>query len=40
MVETYTAEELAAMRRYYTSPEGRSIVAKRSEYLTRLFGMR
>lgn len=40
MVETYSAGELAAMRRYYASPEGRSIVAKRSEYLTRLFGMR
>ncbi len=36
MVETYTTQELAAMRRYYTSPEGRSIVAKRSEYLGRL----
>jgi hypothetical protein len=36
MVETYTAEELAAMRRYYASPEGRSIVAKRGEYLRRL----
>ena len=36
MVDTYTAQELAAMRRYYTSPEGRSIVAKRSEYLGRL----
>lgn len=40
MVETYTADELVAMRRYYASPEGRSIVAKRSEYLTRLFGAR
>lgn len=40
MVETYTAEELAAMRRYYASPEGRSIVAKRSEYLSRLAGTR
>jgi hypothetical protein len=40
MVETYSAEELAAMRRYYTSPEGRSIVAKRSEYLARLVGAR
>lgn len=40
MVETYTAEELVAMRKYYASPEGRSIVAKRSEYLTRLFGAR
>lgn len=38
MVETYTAEELAAMRRYYASPEGRSIVAKRSEFLARLAG--
>lgn len=36
MVDTYTTQELAAMRRYYTSPEGRSIVAKRSEYLGRL----
>jgi len=36
MVETYSAEELAAMRRYYASPEGRSIVAKRGEYLRRL----
>lgn len=40
MVETYTAQELVAMRKYYASPEGRSIVAKRSEYLTRLFGVR
>lgn len=40
MVETYTAGELAAMRRYYASPEGRSIVAKRSEYLGRLAGAR
>lgn len=40
MVETYSAEELAAMRKYYASPEGRSIVAKRSEYLARLFGAR
>jgi hypothetical protein len=40
MVETYTASELAAMRRYYDSPEGRAIVAKRSEYLSRLFGAR
>jgi len=40
MVETYTADELVAMRRYYASPEGRSIVAKRSQYLTRLFGAR
>lgn len=40
MVETYTADELVAMRQYYASPEGRSIVAKRSEYLTRLFGAR
>lgn len=38
MVETYSAEELAAMRRYYASPEGRSIVAKRTEYLGRLAG--
>lgn len=37
MVETYSPGELAAMRRYYSSPEGRSIVAKRQEYLTRLF---
>ena len=36
MVATYTPSELAAMRRYYASPEGRSIVAKRSEYLGRL----
>jgi hypothetical protein len=40
MVETYSAEELAAMRRYYASPEGRSIVAKRAEYLSRVFGVR
>jgi hypothetical protein len=40
MVETYSAGELAAMRRYYASPEGRSIVAKRSEYLARLAGGR
>jgi len=40
MVETYTADELVAMRRYYASPEGKSIVAKRSEYLTRLFAAR
>ena len=40
MVETYTPSELAAMRRYYTSAEGRSIVAKRSEYLGRLVGGR
>lgn len=40
MVETYTVNELAAMRRYYASPEGRSIVAKRSEYLSRLFSVR
>jgi hypothetical protein len=38
MVETYSAGELAAMRRYYASSEGRSIVAKRSEYLGRLAG--
>jgi hypothetical protein len=38
MVETYSAEELAAMRRYYASPEGRSIVAKRAEYWSRLAG--
>jgi hypothetical protein len=38
MVETYSAGELAAMRRYYASPEGRSIVQKRSEYLGRLVG--
>ena len=36
MVDTYTTSELAAMRKYYTSPDGRSIVAKRSEYLGRL----
>ena len=40
MVETYTAEELAEMRRYYASAEGRSIVAKRTEYLARLVGAR
>lgn len=40
MVETYTVDELAAMRRYYASPEGRSIVAKRSDYLSRLFSVR
>lgn len=40
MVETYSTEELAAMRRYYASPEGRSIVQKRSEYLARLAGGR
>lgn len=40
MVETYSPSELAAMRRYYASPEGRSIVAKRSEYLSRLVGAR
>lgn len=40
MVETYTPQELAAMRRYYASPEGRSIVAKRSQYLARLAGAR
>lgn len=39
MVDTYSADELVAMRRYYASPEGRSIVAKRSEYLGRLFGV-
>ena len=38
MVATYTAEELAAMRRYYSSDAGRAIVAKRSEYLGRLMG--
>lgn len=38
MVDTYDAGELAAMRRYYASPEGRAIVAKRSDYLARLFG--
>lgn len=38
MVDTYDAGELAAMRKYYASPEGRAIVAKRSEYLARLFG--
>jgi hypothetical protein len=40
MVETYTPGELAAMRRYYASPEGRAIVAKRAEYLSRLVGAR
>jgi hypothetical protein len=40
MVETYTPSELAAMRRYYGSPEGRAIVAKRSAYLSRLFAVR
>lgn len=40
MVETYSARELAAMRKYYASPEGRSIVSKRAEYLTRLFAAR
>lgn len=40
MVETYSPSELAAMRRYYASPEGRAIVAKRSEYLSRLFAVR
>jgi hypothetical protein len=39
MVETYDARELAAMRRYYASPEGRSIVAKRTEYWARVFGV-
>lgn len=40
MLATYTPGEIAAMRRYYNSPEGRSIVAKRTEYLTRLAGAR
>ena len=40
MVDTYTSDELAAMRRYYTSPQGRSIVAKRATYLGRLMGGR
>lgn len=40
MVETYSPQELAAMRRYYASPEGRSIVAKRAEYMARLAGTR
>lgn len=32
MVATYTTEELIAMRRYYSSPEGRAIVAKRADF--------
>ena len=38
MLATYTPGEIAAMRRYYTSAEGRSIVAKRSQYLSALIG--
>ena len=40
MLATYAPGEISAMRKYYTSPEGRSIVAKRSEYLGRLMGAR
>ena len=40
MLATYTPSEIVAMRRYYSSAAGRSIVAKRTEYLTRLAGAR
>ncbi len=36
MVATYTPAELAAMRRYYASPEGRSVVAKRQQFWANL----
>jgi hypothetical protein len=38
MAETYSVEELQAMRRYYASPEGRSIVEKRAQYWAALAG--
>lgn len=36
LVATYTPSELAAMRRYYASPEGQSITAKRQQYWANL----
>jgi hypothetical protein len=36
MVATYTPAELVAMRRYYASPEGRSVVAKRQQFWANL----
>jgi hypothetical protein len=36
LLATYTPTELAAMRRYYASPEGQSIVAKRQQYWANL----
>ena len=38
MLATYTPGEIAAMRRYYASPEGRSIATKRAQYLAALMG--
>lgn len=36
MEETYTTEELLAMRRFYASEAGRGIVAKRAEFWANL----
>jgi tRNA U34 5-carboxymethylaminomethyl modifying enzyme MnmG/GidA len=36
LADTYSVSELSAMRRYYASPEGRAIVAKRAEYWRNL----
>jgi hypothetical protein len=36
LADTYDVGELQAMRRYYASPEGRSIRAKRTEYWSNL----
>lgn len=32
LVDTYSYDELAAMRRFYSTPEGRSIVSKRAQF--------
>jgi hypothetical protein len=36
LLATYTPAELAAMRRYYASPEGQSITAKRQQFWANL----